>query len=69
MKVKELIALLREFDADQEVYLHADHGQTLIQSGFVSTGYVQDLTWMPDEVPCEEVEDDDPAHEVVVIEG
>ena len=69
MKVKELIALLREFDADQEVYVYADHGQTLLRSGFVVTGYVNEITWMPDEIPCEEVEDNDSTYKVVVIEG
>jgi hypothetical protein len=45
MKVGELKKLIAEIDDDLEVYVYADHGQTMIKCSDASIGHVESLSY------------------------
>ena len=65
--VKEVIEDLQKLPPDLFVYVHADHGQTLIQCNAVSTEHVEKLDYYAETVWDENDEPDTTAPKICVI--
>lgn len=67
MKVKELLKLLTEVDQELTVRLVTDHGQTPMECTGFGEGYIDEDSYMPEEVHTDDVCED--TIKVFILEG
>lgn len=58
LELKKIIDELPEEDMELDVRVLADHGQTPMRADFAEVGYIDQDTYMPDEVNPEDAGDD-----------
>ena len=58
MKVKELIKALQDYDQELDVRLYCDHGQVPMSLFCHDTGYIEEETYMPEEIHKDDYDKD-----------
>ena len=73
MKVSELIKELQLLPQGLQVRISADHGQTPMASTWIGEGYIDEDSYMPEELSQEDVQADPESYgdaiKVVIIQG
>lgn len=69
MKVRELIEILIEQDQELEVRLIADHGQVPMALTGVQYSYIEEDSYMPEEISQEDYEKFGVGIKVLMLEG